>query len=206
MVLTWWDCLFWWEGQVAEYISQVRRSQGIKSYRRPFVKVWEMAFKKPALKSIIRHKGSTINNLGGARRKNGKWIYFFRGNAFWELFFPGEGLLRFIFSLRKTFWDLFFPGEGPPKFFFLDFLRALPQIINGRPLIFHREVPLTMKLSKKQSPEIGLCTFMAFAIHHCIQVNLVYILNNRGEGITYEKPAPPGPAASNAPSVSYAQS
>ncbi len=28
------------------------------------------------------YKGSTINDLGGARRKNRKWIYFFRGNAF----------------------------------------------------------------------------------------------------------------------------
>ena len=36
-----------------------------------------------------------------------------------DLFFPRE----------------FFPGEGPPRFFFLYFLRASPQIINGRSLI-----------------------------------------------------------------------
>ncbi len=54
-------------------------------------------------------KGSTINHLGG-QRKNRKCIYFFCGNVFLEL--------------------LFFPGEGTPKFFFLDFLQALPQIIN----------------------------------------------------------------------------
>ena len=67
-------------------------------------------------------RGRPLMIWGGARRKNRKWIYFFRRNAFWQLFFPGEGLLRF------------FPGEGLVRFisswrraseiiFFLDFLR-----------------------------------------------------------------------------------
>ncbi len=53
-------------------------------------------------------KGSTINDLGGGAKLK------------MDLFFSG-GMS-------------FFPGEGPP-IFFLDFLRAPPQIINGRPLI-----------------------------------------------------------------------
>ena len=60
------------------------------------------------------------------RRKNRKWIYFFRSNAFWN-----------FFSLRKAFWNLFFPGHAPSKKF-LDFLRPYPEIINGRPLIISK--------------------------------------------------------------------
>ncbi len=69
--------------------------------------------------------------IWGGRRKNRKWIHFFCGNAFWELFFPGEGLLRFIFSWGRPFEIYFFLEKGLRNFFFLDFLRALPQIING---------------------------------------------------------------------------
>ncbi len=50
-------------------------------------------------------------------------IYFFPEKASWNLFFPEEGLLKFIFSRTCNF-----------KIFFLDFLRPHPQIINGRPL------------------------------------------------------------------------
>ncbi len=70
--------------------------------------------------------------------------YFSLGIASQNLFFPGECLSKFIFSLRvplKIYFSLegasqnvFFPGEGPPKFFFLDFLQPHPQIITGRPL------------------------------------------------------------------------
>ncbi len=49
--------------------------------------------------------------------QNRKWIYFFRRNALWELFFPGEGLLRFIFSRRRPFKNYFFKG-GLVKFIF----------------------------------------------------------------------------------------
>ncbi len=58
----------------------------------------------------------------GGRRKNRKWIYFFCVNAFWELFFPGEGLLRFISWRRAS------------EIFFLNFPRASTKIIYGRPL------------------------------------------------------------------------
>ena len=61
------------------------------------------------------------------------WIYFFLRRAFWDLFFLEEGLLRFIFSWGMPFEIYFFLEKGL-QFFFLDFLRALPQIINGRPL------------------------------------------------------------------------
>ncbi len=53
-----------------------------------------------------------------------------------DLFFPEEGLLRFIFSwgrpldiyffLGKAFQDLFFPGEGPPRFFFFSISSGPP--------------------------------------------------------------------------------
>ncbi len=52
-----------------------------------------------------------------ARRKNRKWIYFSRWNAFLELF---------IFSWGMPFRDLFFPGEGPPEFFLSRFPPAPP--------------------------------------------------------------------------------
>ncbi len=41
-----------------------------------------------------RHKGSTINDMGG--RKNRKRIYFFHGKAFRKLFLPGEGPPNFF--------------------------------------------------------------------------------------------------------------
>ncbi len=57
--------------------------------------------------------------IWGGRRKNRKWIYFFRRNAFLELF-------EIYFFLGKAFRDLFFPGEGPPRFFFSRFPPAPP--------------------------------------------------------------------------------
>ncbi len=51
-------------------------------------------------------------------------IFFSRGGAAWNFFFPESGLQ-----------NLFFPEKGREKIFFLDFLRAPPQIINSRPLI-----------------------------------------------------------------------
>ncbi len=59
---------------------------------------------------------------------------FFPVEGLFRFIFLGEGLLRFIFSRGMPFEIYFFPGEGPLRFFFLDFLRALPLIINGRPL------------------------------------------------------------------------
>ncbi len=63
-------------------------------------------------------KGSTINDLGDGGGKMEK-------EFIWKLFF----------FLEKAFWNLFFPGEGPLKFLFLDFLWPHPEIINGHPLI-----------------------------------------------------------------------
>ncbi len=64
------------------------------------------------LRSCILVKGSTIDDLGlGARRKNRKWIYFFRGNAF----FLGESLLRFIFSCRRASEIYFFSNSSGPS-------------------------------------------------------------------------------------------
>ncbi len=51
--------------------------------------------------------------IWGGQRINRKWIHFFCGNAFWELFFS---------------WT------RAPEIFFLNFLQTSPQIINGRPL------------------------------------------------------------------------
>ncbi len=72
--------------------------------------------------------------IWGGPRKNRKWIYFFRRNAF----FPGEGPARFFFfdhsGLPRS------RGTSPPS----DSVEAninhcaisfAPQIINGRPLI-----------------------------------------------------------------------
>ncbi len=64
-----------------------------------------------------RSKGLTINDLGGGWRKNRKWVYFFHGNAFWELFFLVEGLLRFSLKLnlvipppkKKGWWNFVTP-------------------------------------------------------------------------------------------------
>ena len=68
-------------------------------------------------------------------------FFSFSRKVFWDLFFLGEGLLRFIFSWGRPFEIYFFPGEGPPEYFFLDFLQAHPQIINGRPLKINRPWP-----------------------------------------------------------------
>ena len=59
---------------------------------------------------------------------------------FFHLFFPGESLLKFIYFPGNAFLDLFFPKEGPPRFFFLNFLQASPQIINGRPIMNTRTI------------------------------------------------------------------
>ncbi len=58
----------------------------------------------------------------GAEEKS-KMDLFFPRKCLLRIIFPGEGLLRFIFSWRRA-----------SEIFFLDFLRALPQIINGHPL------------------------------------------------------------------------
>ncbi len=47
--------------------------------------------------------------------------------------FPGEGILKFIFSLGWHSEIYFFLKKGS-QIFFLDFLRPHPQIINGCPL------------------------------------------------------------------------
>ncbi len=49
----------------------------------------------------VDFRGLPLMIWGGGRRKNRKWIYFFRGNAFWV---PEEGLPRFFFSI----------SSGPP--------------------------------------------------------------------------------------------
>ncbi len=165
--------------------------------------------------NLVTIKGSTINDLAGARRKNRKWIYFFRWNTFWEWFFPGEGLLRFFF--REAFWNLFFPGggfdfffpymsqskncpiffslmkifldlyfpgegllrfifsgEGPPIFFFrFPPGPPPPQIINGRPLtsfyIFQgpvRKVSLHTCITVWYKVICGLYRNLAILSHH----------------------------------------
>ena len=86
----------------------------------------------------------------GGRRKNRKY-FFLKGSGWKRLVFAHPFLLNrgaliasanFIFSWGRPL-NFFFPGEGflkifflgeGPLFFFLDFLRALPQIINGPPL------------------------------------------------------------------------
>ncbi len=54
--------------------------------------------------------------------------YFFLEKATWDLFFPGEGPLKFFFS-REAFWNLFFPGGGFEIFFSLyEPIKKLPKI------------------------------------------------------------------------------
>ncbi len=75
--------------------------------------LWHCAMHLDIVQSVAHGLRGRPLMIWGGRRKNRKWIYFSRGNAFWNLFFPDMHL---------------------QKKFFLDFLRPHPQIINGRPL------------------------------------------------------------------------
>ncbi len=87
------------------------------------------------------------------------WIYFFPRRAFWDLFFLGECILRFIFSRGRPFDIYFFPEKGL-WFFFLNFLWASPQISVVKYLILgfhkflgpeiHRTIWICDKINKKK--------------------------------------------------------
>ena len=77
---------------------------------------------------VLRGRPLMIWGAGGGRIKNG---FIFSAEMPFENFFPGEDLLRF--SWGRSFEIHFFLEKGLRNF--LDFLRAPPQIINGRPLI-----------------------------------------------------------------------
>ena len=75
-------------------------------------------------------KGLIINDIGKGRGKFENGFIFSTGKPFFPemasgdyFFFLGKGLL------------IFFSWKRDPKIFFLDFLRAPPQIINGRLLM-----------------------------------------------------------------------
>ncbi len=85
---------------------------------------WNLFFPGEGLWKCIVFQGGGPFEISFFLRRAFSDLFFFLRKAFWHLFFPGEGLSTFIF----------FPGEGPPRCFFLNFLRASPQIINDRPL------------------------------------------------------------------------
>ncbi len=97
-------------------------------------------------------KGTASNDLGGRGNFRNEFIFswehlsynLFSGKACQNLFFPRQGLSKFIFFLESTSQNLFFPGEYLSKFIF-SWRRASkflfsrlppppPQIITGRPL------------------------------------------------------------------------
>ena len=84
-------------------------------------------------------KGSTINDQeDGGKIENG--FVFSMGMPFENYFFlEKERPLEIYFFRRGPVEVYFCPGKGPP-IFFLDFLRASPQIINSCPLTEMRQI------------------------------------------------------------------